>query len=58
MATCKNCEHECHHSDSGTCHCGCHNCEHDIKEALQKLEKALKPKKEVTFTFDFDLTEH
>ena len=58
MSTCKNCGHACHHSDSETCHCGCHNCEHDIKEAFKKYKEALKSKKEVKFTFDFNLTEH
>ena len=39
MALCRHCEHECHHGNGGKCHCGCLNCEHDVKEALQKLEQ-------------------
>jgi hypothetical protein len=58
MATCRSCEHECHHSNGGKCHCGCLNCEHDIKEALNKLDEVLKPTKEVEFEADFNLTEH
>tara|TARA_R100000908_G_C3720205_1_gene123281 strand:+ start:748 stop:924 length:177 start_codon:yes stop_codon:yes gene_type:complete len=58
MSICKNCEHECHHSNGGSCHCGCNNCEHNIKEALEKLEEVLSPFKEVEFEADFNLTEH
>ena len=58
MATCRHCEHECHHSNGGTCHCGCLNCEHDIKDALDKLDEVLKPTKEVEFEADFNLTEN
>jgi len=58
MATCRHCEHECHHSNGGKCHCGCLNCEHHIKDALEKLEEVLNPKKMVEFEPDFDLTEH
>ena len=38
MAGCRHCEHECHHGNGGKCHCGCLNCEHDVKDALQKLD--------------------
>jgi hypothetical protein len=59
MSICKNCNHGCHHSNGGSCHCGCLNCEHDIKEALEKLDEVLNPfKKEVEFEPDFNLTEH
>ena len=59
MSLCKNCDHNCHHSDSGKCSsCDCVNCEHDIKEALNKLDEVLKPTKEVEFEADFNLTEH
>jgi len=58
MSTCRHCEHECHHSNGGKCHCGCLNCEHDIKEALNKLDEVLKPTKEVEFEATFNLTEH
>ena len=58
MSVCRICEHECHHGNGGKCHCGCLNCEHDIKDALQKLERVLDPKKVVEFEPDFDLTEH
>ena len=34
-----HCEHECHHSNGGKCaSCDCLNCEHDIQEAVDKLE--------------------
>ena len=58
MALCRHCKHECHHGNSGKCHCGCLNCEHDIKEALNKLDEVMSPTKEVEFEADFDLTEH
>ena len=59
MSLCKNCEHDCHHSDSGNCaSCDCLNCEHDIEEALEKLQEVIKPVKTVEFEPDFDLTEH
>ena len=59
MSLCKNCDHNCHHSNSGKCaSCDCLNCEHDIKDALQKLEEVLDPIKVVEFEPDFDLTEH
>ena len=46
MAICRHCEHECHHSNGGKCHCGCLNCEHHIKDALEKLEQKDKMDKE------------
>ena len=57
MAVCKNCDHECHHGNGGTCHCGCLNCEHDIKDALDKLEEIenLFYETKVEFEADFDL---
>jgi hypothetical protein len=59
MSICKNCDHNCHHSDSGKCaSCTCANCEHDIGEALEKLQEVIKPGKTVEFEPDFDLTEH
>ena len=58
MAICRHCEHECHHSNGGNCHCGCLNCEHDIKDALNKLDEVLNPTKEVEFEADFNLTEN
>ena len=59
MSICKNCDHNCHHSDSGKCaSCTCANCEHDIGEALEKLQEVIKPVKTVEFEPDFDLTEH
>ena len=36
----------------------CRHCEHDIKDALTKLEEVLDPIKVVEFEPDFDLTEH
>ena len=54
MALCRHCEHECHHGNGGKCHCGCLNCEHDVKDALQKLEEVLDPIKMVEFEPDFD----
>jgi hypothetical protein len=41
MTICKNCEHECHHTNGESCHCGCANCEHDIQDAMDKLTKVL-----------------
>ena len=58
MAICRHCEHECHHGNVGNCHCGCLNCEHDIKDALNKLDEVLNPTKEVEFEADFNLTEN
>ena len=61
MSLCKNCDHNCHHSDGGKCSsCDCKNCEHDIKEALEKLQEVIKPVKTVDFEPDMDLdsTEH
>ena len=57
MAVCKNCDHECHHDNGGKCHCGCLNCEHDIKDALDKLEEIenLFYETKVEFEADFDL---
>ena len=59
MPLCKNCDHNCHHSDGGKCSsCTCLNCEHDIQEAVDKLEEVLKTKKTVEFEPDMNLTEH
>ena len=59
MSLCKNCDHNCHHSDSGKCaSCDCLNCEHNIEEALEKLEEVLQPENNVEFEPDFNLTEH
>ena len=57
MSVCKNCDHECHHGNGGKCHCGCLNCEHDIKDALEKLEEIENVLYEtrVEFEADFDL---
>tara|TARA_R110000850_G_scaffold196396_1_gene322858 strand:- start:249 stop:437 length:189 start_codon:yes stop_codon:yes gene_type:complete len=62
MALCRHCEHECHHGNGGKCHCGCLNCEHDIKEALNKLKEVELSASEVIVEFesdmDLDSTEH
>ena len=61
MSLCKNCDHNCHHSDGGKCSSwDCANCEHDIEEALEKLQEVIKPVKTVDFEPDMDLnsTEH
>ena len=62
MAICRHCEHECHHSNGGKCHCGCLNCEHDIKDALNKLKEVETSAFEVIVDFepdmDLDSTEH
>ena len=62
MSICKNCHHECHHSNNGLCHCGCDNCEHDVQEAINKLNKVLTIngdlELEVEFFPDFNITEH
>ena len=43
MPLCIHCEHGCHHGDGGKCaSCDCLNCEHDIQEAVDKLEEVLK----------------
>ena len=37
MSLCKNCDHNCHHSNNGKrASCDCFNCEHDIEEALEE----------------------
>ena len=57
--TCKNCEHGCHCFNGGSCtSCDCKNCDHDIEEALEKLQEVIKPVATVEFEPDFDLTEH
>ena len=62
MSICKNCGHECNHSDGGSCHCGCADCKHDVQEAINKLNKVLTltgdSELEVVFESDFSLTEH
>ncbi len=62
MTICKNCGHDCHHSNGGSCHCGCANCVHDVQEAIDKLNKVLTingdVELEVEFFPDFNLTEH
>ena len=61
MSLCKNCDHNCHHSNGGKCaSCDCANCEHDIEEALEKLQEVIKPVATVEFEPDMDLdeTEH
>ena len=64
MPLCKNCDHNCHHSDIGTncvcASCDCANCEHAIEEALEKLQDVINPVKTVEFDPDMDLnpTEH
>jgi len=62
VPNCKNCEHDCHHHDGGSCHCGCVDCQHNIQEAINKLNKVLTingdSKIEVVFEPDFTLTEH
>ena len=57
MAVCKNCDHECHHGNGGKCDCGSLNCEHDIKDALDKLDEIenLFYETKVEFEADFDL---
>ena len=60
MPLCIHCEHGCHHGDGGKCaSCDCLNCEHDIQEAVDKLEEVLKAdEKVVEFESDINLTEH
>jgi len=45
-----------------SCHCSCVNCEHDIQEAIDKLNKVLKINEgyeyDVLFEPDFTLTEN
>ena len=61
MSLCKNCDHNCHHSNGGKCaSCDCANCEYDIEEALEKLQEVINPVKTVDFEpeMDCDETEH
>ena len=60
MPLCIHCEHGCHHGDGGKCaSCDCLNCEHDIQEAVDKLEEVLDAdEKVVEFESDINLTEH
>ena len=60
MPLCIHCEHGCHHGDGGKCaSCDCLNCEHDIQEAVDKLEEVLKAEEKVVeFEADMNLTEH
>ena len=60
MSLCIHCEHECYHSNGGKCaSCDCLNCEHDIQEAVDKLEEVLDAdEKVVEFESDINLTEH
>jgi hypothetical protein len=60
MSLCIHCEHACHHGDGGKCaSCDCLNCEHDIQEAVDKLEEVLKAEEKVVeFESDINLTEH
>ena len=60
MPLCIHCEHECHHSNGGKCaSCDCLNCEHDIQEAVDKLEEVLQAEEKVVeFEPDINLTEH
>ena len=62
MSLCRHCEHECHHGNGGKCHCGCLNCEHNIKEALDKLKEvevsAFEAIVEFESDMDLDTTEH
>ena len=60
MPLCIHCEHGCHHGDGGKCaSCECLNCEHDIQEAVDKLEEVLQAEeKMVEFEPDMNLTEN
>jgi hypothetical protein len=59
--TCKNCDHNCHCSDGGSCcggQCECKDCD-CRSNGLEKSTKILKEKeKTVIFDPDFSLTEH
>ena len=60
MSLCRHCEHACHHGNGGKCaSCDCLNCEHDIQEAVDKLEEVLQAEEKVVeFEPDINLTEH
>ena len=60
MSLCRHCEHACHHGNGGKCaSCDCLNCEHDIQEAVDKLEEVLQAEEKVVeFEPDMNLTEH
>ena len=49
MATCKNCDHECHCSDGGSCcggQCECKDCGCKPDPGIYWRDEELKPKKE------------
>ena len=53
--TCKNCEHNCHCSDGGSCcggQCECKDCDCKSNDSDSDKEKT------VVFDPDFSLTEH
>ena len=63
--TCKNCDHNCHCSNGGSCcggQCECKDCDcksNSLEEGVKILtDLHNKKKKTVVFKSDFSLTEH
>ena len=62
--TCKNCDHNCHCSNGGSCcggQCGCNDCDcnsEGLKKGIKILAQITKKEKIVVFNPDFSLTEH
>jgi len=60
--TCKNCDHNCHCSDGGSCcggQCECKDCDcKSIEKSTKILADLTKKEKTVVFDPDFSLTEH
>ena len=60
--TCKNCDHNCHCSNGGSCcggQCECKDCScKSIEKSTKILADLTKKEKTVVFDPDFSLTEH
>jgi hypothetical protein len=62
--TCKNCDHNCHCSDGGSCcggQCECKDCncnDKGLRKGIKILADMTKKEKTVNFDPDFSLTEH
>ena len=60
--TCKNCDHNCHCSNGGSCcggQCECKDCNcKSIEKSTKILADLTKKEKTVVFDPDFSLTEH
>jgi len=62
--TCKNCDHNCHCSNGGSCcggQCECKDCncnDKSLKKSIKILSDLNEKEKTVVFDPDFSLTEH